>query len=821
MEYVDGQPIDRYCNEHKLSLRERLRVFLRVCDAAHLAHQKLIVHRDLKPDNILVTSQGVPKLLDFGIAKVLDPSSGALSKTVTQRMTPEYASPEQVRGEPVTTLTDIYSLGCVLYKIVTGVSPHQLQGASPAQAVQIICEREVPDPRKFADVPADVANIMNVTLRKELKQRYGSAQDLAQDISRYLGGLPVLAHRGSFRYVMTKFIGRHKLAAAFLLTVLTLSVGGISAIIWQGQIAMRQRDRAADAERAATQERDRALSAERTAVLAETHANEERTRALSEKQRADTEATTARAINDFLNHDLLAQASADVQAKPGTKPDPDIKVRTALDRAAANIAGKFDKQPLVEASIRQTIGETYNNLGLFSDAQAQFERALALYRRPLGGQHTDALPVMNDLALVYLRLAKYAQAEPLLRTTLELRKQTLGEAHQSTLESLDQLSGLYYRQGRYPEAEALVSRALELRRRTLGEEHPDTLSSEGHLGQIYQNQGQVAKAEPLLTKVFQSRTRVLGEEHPDTLGSAGNLGLLYRAEKKYSQAESLLAQTVEIQRRTIGEEHPNTLITMSNLANVYKDEGKLSQAEPLLSRVLEVRKRTLGDQHPYTLLSMSNLGILYRSEGKYDEGAILLRKVLDQWRRTLGYEHPNTLNCVYQLARLYVDQGKDDQAEPLLTSFLEIRRRSPGARLEKTFVTVGSDTAAVFALLGRLRLRQRKYSEAEAALREALDGPLKGDAEPWQKYEMQSLLGASLVAQARFEEAERLLLAAYQELLQDQATIPWDSRSVIGQNGERIIELYEGWGKPEKAKAWRLEHPPNPEQAVPSEAGPR
>jgi tetratricopeptide (TPR) repeat protein len=286
--------------------------------------------------------------------------------------------------------------------------------------------------------------------------------------------------------------------------------------------------------------------------------------------------------------------------------------------------------------------------------------------------------------------------------------------------------------------------------------------------------------------------------------------LVYLAEKKYSQAESLLAQTVEIQRRTMGEEHPFTLIGMNNLAMVYKNEGKLTHAEPLLSRVLEVRKRTLGNEHPYTVSSMLNLGCLYRDEGKYDEGAILLGKVLDQWRRKLGYEHANTLYCMYQLARLYVDQGQDDHAEPLLTSFLEIRRRSPGARLEKTFVTVGSDTAAAFALLGRLLLRQRKYSEAEGALREALDGPLKDDAEPWQKSEMQSLLGASLVAQARFAEAEPLLLAGYQELIHDQSTIPWDSRSVIGQTDERIMELYESWGKPEKAKAWRLEHPPSP-----------
>ena len=286
----------------------------------------------------------------------------------------------------------------------------ELEPEKPSTLVRNRMKKDPSAPRE-PGLASELDAVVAKAMRKDPQQRYGSAQDLAQDISRYLGGLTVLAHRGSLRYSVTKFIHRHKLAAASVLIMLTLAVAGVSAIIWQAQVAIRERE-------------------------------------------------TAKAVNDFLQNDLLAQASARKQAAPGSKPDPDIRVRTALDRAASSIGGKFDKQPLVEASIRQTIGKTYFDLGLPSDAQPQLERALALRRRVQGDQHPDMLPAMNDLALVYLRLAKYAGAESLLKRTLELRRHNLGEAHPSTLKSMADLSEVYVTQGRYAEAEPLCSRAV-------------------------------------------------------------------------------------------------------------------------------------------------------------------------------------------------------------------------------------------------------------------------------------------------------------------------------------------------------------------------
>ena len=775
MDYVEGVPITDYCRDRRLPLQDRLRLFQTVCSTVHYAHQHLIVHRDIKPANILVTDERIPKLLDFGIAKLLDPwmNPGAGStQSIFNPMTPDYASPEQARGEALTTATDVYSLGVILYELLANQRPYSVADKSSTEAIRMICELEPEKPsalvrnrmKKDPSAPrepglsSELDAVVAKAMRKDPQQRYVSAQDLAQDISRYLDGLTVLAHRGSLRYSVTKFIHRHKLAAASVLIMLTLTVAGVSAIIWQAQVAIRERE-------------------------------------------------TAKAVNDFLQNDLLAQASARKQAGPGSKPDPDIRVRTALDRAASSIGGKFNKQPLVEASIRQTIGQTYYDLSLYSDAQPQLERALALRRGVLGDQHPDMLPAMHYLACLDIYLAKYADAESLLKRILELRRRNLGEVHPETLASMDDLSVVYLRQGRYAEAEPLSSRALEIQRRTLGEEHPDTLDSESHLGWVYHAQGQLAKAETLLTKVFQSRRRVQGEEHPDTLRAAIALALVYRDQAKYPEADLLLAQTVEIQRRTLGEEHHDTLACMSNLANLYRDEGKLDQAEALLSRVLEAFKRKLGEEHPDTLRTMMNLGVLYRSEGKYDQGAILIRKVLEEQRQTQGNEHADTLWTMYQLARLYVEQGNDEQAEPLLTAFLEIRRHapSPGQR-GVSFLSSYSDTAGVLALVGRIRLRQHGYSQAEAALREGLEGHGKDAPVPWQRYEMQSMLGASLMAQRRFEQAEPLLLSTYQTLTLHRSEIPWDSRSTAEQTRHRIVELYQSWGKPDKAEAWRHEH---------------
>src|SRR5215472_12611425 len=546
MEFIAGQQIDVWCDQRRLPTRSRLELFLKVCAGVEYAHRNLVVHRDLKPGNILVTEDGEPKLLDFGIAKILeeDPLTGTPAKTVTamRMMTPEYASPEQVRGELVNTASDVYSLGALLYELLTGHRPYQLKGRMPHEAARIICEHDPARPstvvrrtqpadpetgaksitpesvsatrdgrpsRLRRALAGDLDRIVLKALEKQPARRYSSVEKFADDIRRHLDGRPVEARGAPWGYRAGKFVRRHKAVAITTALVMLSLIGGLVATT-------------------------------------------------RERRRADSEASTARAVNDFLQTDLLAQASASVQARPDIKPDPDLKVRTALDRAAVRIAGKFQGQPLVEASIRQTISDTYTDLGLYSKAQQQLERVLDLRHRVLGDEHRDTLTSMHRLGLLDWYQGKYAPAEPLLTRVLEVQRRVLGQEHPDTASAMNDLALVKWYRGEYAPAESLFTTALQIRRRLLGQEHPDTLSTTNNLAGLYVQQGKYEVAGPLLTKVLEVRKRVLGQEHPNTLLSMNNLAVVFWDEGEYTAAEPLLTTVMEIKRRVLGQEHPET-----------------------------------------------------------------------------------------------------------------------------------------------------------------------------------------------------------------------------------------------------------------------
>lgn len=801
MEYVEGVPIDTYCETQKLSIQERVALFRDVCAAVQCAHQSLIVHRDLKPGNVLVTAKRQVKLLDFGIAKLIrgdQDSARAPTKTGLPMMTPEYASPEQVRGEAVTTVSDVYSLGVILYQLLAGRYPYILKSRSVWEIQRIICDedpvkpsvavadpcaalagrggdgpaddRETPErrPRTISrQLRGDLDNIVLKAISKESSRRYSSAEALSEDLRRYLNGEPVAAHPPTLRYRAAKFVRRYRtvvVAAALLLLSLT---GGMIATSRQAHQAQRERERAESSLQRANQER----------------------------ARADNEAATARAVNQFLENDLLAQASASVQARPDTKPDPDLKVRTALDRAATRLAGKFDRQPLVEASIRQTIGDTYTDLGLYSDAEAQVSRALALRHRVLGDLHRDTLTSMHKLAILYWRRAKYGDAEPLFIKVVDTRRRSLGDDHPETLGAMNDLALLYWYQGKYAEAQSLLTKALEIRRRMLGQEHPEVLSSMNNLAGLYVHQGKYSLAEPLFIRVLEVRSRVLGPEHPDTLLSMNNLAIVYWDEGRYLPAEALLTKVLDVKQHVLGPEHPETLITRNNLGGLYRDQGKYSSADPLFSKVLDVRRRVLGPEHPDTLFSMNNLALLYQYQGKYAQAESLLTKTLEVRQRVLGQQHPDTIISMNNLALLYASEGKYEIAEPLFIKTIEAQRRILGPEHPRRLASMNG-LAAVY-------LKQHEYRAAEPLLRDTLSGYQNANLSTWARYRCESLLGASLAAQKQYPEAERLLLSGYEGLMKQKATIPWECQSVLTESAEWIVRLYDGRGRPDKASEWR------------------
>ena len=763
MEFIRGMSLLEYAGQQQLNARERLDLLVRICEAVHHAHQRGLIHRDLKPGNILVDETGQPKILDFGVARATDSDAQGTRQTDLGQLvgTLAYMSPEQALGDPLEldTRSDVYALGVILYELLAGCMPYRI-GQKLHEVVQAIKEEE-PAPLSSINriYSGDVETIVAKALEKDKTRRYASAADLGADIRRYLRDEPIVARPASTVYQLQKFARRHRALVAGAVAVFVVLAAGIVVSGWQ------------------------------TA-----RATQERNRAVAEERRADTESATAKAVNDFLQNDLLAQASASVQAGPGAKPDPDLKVRTALDRAAARMEGKFDKQPLVEASIRQTIGLTYLDLGLRTEAQREIERALALRRRVLGERNPDTLTSMSHLAELHRIRGSLGQAEDLFIRILDTRRALLGQVHPDTLDSMDSMAATYIDEGKYAQAGIVLAEAVDGRRRLLGEEHPSTLNSTHRMAAVYYRQGDYELAEALLSKVLEVQRRTFGEEHPDTLFTADDLAIVYGKRGKYREADPLLTQVLEKRRRVLGEEHPDTLLAMSDLGLVYRGEGKYAQAELLLTKAVESRQRVLGKEHPQTLSSMNHLADLYVDQGKYSQAEALYRRVLESRSRLLGREHPASLTAMNGLADLYSRQKKYTEADSFYARILETRRRVLGAQ--------HPDTANVLASMGNVRLREHRYAQAEPLLREAL-GIQEKNPDSWEQFSSRSMLGHSLAGQEEYAEAEPLLLSGYEGLLQRKATIPAYNRITIEEAGERIVQLYQHWNKPENAVAWR------------------
>jgi tetratricopeptide (TPR) repeat protein len=682
MEFIEGQELPDYIKKHNPNMRARLKLVALVCEAVHHAHQRGLIHRDLKPRNILVTERGQPKILDFGVARVTDSDTQATRQTDVGQLigTLAYMSPEQVLADPLELdiRSDVYALGVILYETLSGQLPYNVN-RKLHEAVKVIQDEE---PTRLSSINrvyrGDVETIVAKALEKDKLRRYASAADLAADIWRYLDDQPIVARPASTTYQLQKFARRHKALVAGVAAVFVVLIAGVAASTYQAiratraeQAALDERDRAVAAEQTARQERDRATAAEQVAteqrdlaVAAEKVATEQRNIAVTERQRADTEAATALAVNEFIQGDLLSQASVAAQIRPDTKADPDLKVRTALDRAAVRIDNRFDAQPLVEASIRQTIGDTYKALGLYPEAQRHLERALALQQKALPADHRDRLHTLNNLAEVYWYQGKYDAAAPLFTAALAGRRRVLGENDRETLSTTTNVAALQWAQGNYADAEALYIKALDAMRRVLGPQHPDTLLTMNNLALLYTQQGKLAQGQPLYTTALDGRTKVLGADHPDTLSTMSNLASLYARQGKYDQAEPLFTKATDAMRRVLGEDHPETLRSANNLGFVYLSSQKVAAAEQLYAKTLDTQRRVLGNDHPDTVATMGNLGLTYFAQRKFAQAEpLMVANYEGMSKRTGPEDNPAALDQVGKLiVQLYQSWGRPDKA---------------------------------------------------------------------------------------------------------------------------------------------------------------
>src|SRR5947209_4890304 len=692
MDLVKGVPITRYCDEHRLTPRQRLELFVPVCQAMQHAHQKGIIHRDLKPSNVLVAlydGKPVPKVIDFGVAKAA--GQQLTDKTLVTGFgsivgTLEYMSPEQaqINQLDIDTRSDIYALGVLLYELLAGSPPFtrkELTQAGMLEMLRVIREQEPSKPStklSTADgLPTLAANrgtepakltrlvrgeldwIVMKALEKDRSRRYETANGFAMDVQRYLADEAVQACPPSAGYRFKKLMRRHKgpaLAAAVVGAALGLGIAGTLLGLARALAAERDAVAARDEEVRQRQEaviqRDRAHTAESAA-----RANEALAKDGEHKAKQST--AEAQAVLEFFQDRVLAAARP--QGQDGGL-GIDATVRQAVDAAEPQIAPSFADQATVEASVRNVLGLTYWYLGEAALAIRQFERSLELRRRVLGPDHPDSVTSMNELANAYRDDGKLDRALPLFEEALKRRTALLGRDHPHTLIVMNNLGNAHWAAGRPDRAMPLHEEALKRRTVQLGPDHPHTLHSMNNLAEAYHSGGKLDEALLLLEETLKRRQARLGVDHPDTLTSRNNLATGYWTAKKLDRSVPLFEANLKLQKAKLGPKHPRVIGTMFNLAVNYLDAGRLKEAVPLFEETLKLLRAKQDPDHPHTLQCINTIAVGYWRAGKLDLALPLFEEALELRKAKLGADHPDTLVTMNNLASAYRDSGKLDLA---------------------------------------------------------------------------------------------------------------------------------------------------------------
>jgi len=619
MEYVPGESLLAYSAGRRLS--ERLALFDAACEAVAYAHKHLVVHRDLKPSNILVDRQGCVKLLDFGIAKLLEDDDEGLTRDGARLMTPEYATPEQIRGEPITPATDVYALGVLLFELLTDSSPYSVAASSPAQIERVICDSVVPlpstrpaEPFLPSGIPSDLDAICLRALEKAPDDRYATAAELRADLQRHLAHLPIEARVPTATYRLRKFVRRHRLGVAAGLVLTALCAAGVATVIAQARRAER-----------------------------------ERARADIERQRAEQALAESESVTDFM---IGLFESQDPAIARGAEPS----ARELIDRGRQR-AQLLTEQPLVRARMLDSIGRVYHGLADYTAAEPVLREALAARQQTLGARHADVAASHQHLGSLLHDRGAYKDAEQQYQAALALRRELLGPSDPAVAETLGRYGLLVLRaRNDDTQAETYIQNAVAILRTHFGNDHPRVAAMLNTLAAVPDARGDHAASEQLLREALAIQQKHLGEVHPSTIETLGNLAVTLGAKGDLAAAETATRKANELARRLHGPTHIQVVIGLNNLASILRRQSKAQEAEATYREARALAQGTIGPDHQLTAWLSANLASVLVDRRAFREAEALYTESLEKLRARLGDDH----SLVQRVRQRMADMRKVD-----------------------------------------------------------------------------------------------------------------------------------------------------------------
>lgn len=717
MEYIDGEPIDVHCDRRRLPLAQRIELVRTVCSAVHYAHQNLIVHRDLKPNNILITPGGEPKLLDFGIAKLLDTRHSAHTLAVThidyRVMTPAHASPEQVRGDVITTASDIYVLGVLLFELLSGRKPFQFVGSRLTDMERIICEQEPPAPssmvqrtaqespeqlddivacrsttraRLHKELRGDIDAIILMAMRKDAGRRYTSAEQLSADLGRHLSGQPVLATSDTWIYRTRKFVARHTLAVA-------ISAAGVLTLAAFAAITFVQAQR---------------IAHERDVVAVE---------------RARAEQVSSFLVELFELSD------------PSKSRGNQVTARELLDIGARRVSVGLADQPETRATLLGTIGRVYSSLGLYSDSVKLLEDALSSRIAIYGAKNEEVAQALVALGNALCEQGELDKCEQRLQAALEMQRELAGPDSLSIAPTLQGYARLAQRRGTLDIAERYYNESLGIYRRHGQERTSDAASVMNDLAGLYSYRSDFEKAETLYRAALDIDRLALGQDHPQVAMHVHDIAVALQMQGKLTEAEPLYVESTQMLSKILGPQHPHTLDARANYGRFLRRSGDLTRAEAVLSDVLASDRVARGTHHAFVGHDLVNLANVRLDRGNYASAAQDLRAALDIYAEALPAEHPYVASALTGLGRAELGQGRISEAEQTLRRAIEMGEKSLPADSAPLATAKGS--------LGIVLLDQGQADAATPLLRDSYPIIVKaqGEEAPLTKQVREALAG--------------------------------------------------------------------------------